>query len=502
MAIKDKPTANQLAALMHIYGVKHVVVSPGSRNAPVILALSRSGKYELHYIVDERTAAFAALGMAVTLDSPVAMVCTSGSAVLNYGPALAEAYYSRVPLIAISADRPYYEIGQNRPQTICQAGVLGHVVRKSVDIRDGEDPVYANRLLNEALSTATRYPNGPVHINMQFEMPLTESIATTKPYVKMLRHGECIGKTPEIKYDPAKKYLLIIGGLHPDKDIETCRRLIDELPSNVAVIAEAQSNLSDKSIIPSAAFADNIDRLTTPDCVYVAGSPLVSAKIGKWLDTCGLPCVRLSCDDTVYDCDSMCCSLTGLLSSFKSHASNIDYQEKFRQYGNVVPTEVSRLLSLLSRCDIMLHLGNGMTVRDAQRIAIKAPTRIWANRGVSGIDGSTSTAVGASLVSDKPVVLVTGDMSAAYDIGALAVKGVGANFTMIVVNNGGGDIFRHVATTRDLPERDKYFTAMPKFPLRQLAEAYGFEYQAVTNPDDCELTRKNKPKIIELKISR
>ena len=106
MAIKDKPTANQLAALMHIYGVKHVVVSPGSRNAPVILALSRSGKYELHYIVDERTAAFAALGMAVTLDSPVAMVCTSGSAVLNYGPALAEAYYSRVPLIAISADWP------------------------------------------------------------------------------------------------------------------------------------------------------------------------------------------------------------------------------------------------------------------------------------------------------------------------------------------------------------------------------------------------------------
>ena len=168
----------------------------------------------------------------------------------------------------------------------------------------------------------------------------------------------------------------------------------------------------------------------------------------------------------------------------------------------MVPTEVSRLLSLLSGCDIMLHLGNGMTVRDAQRIAIKAPTRIWANRGVSGIDGSTSTAVGASLVSDKPVVLVTGDMSAAYDIGALAVKGVGANFTMIVVNNGGGDIFRHVATTRDLPERDKYFTAMPKFPLRQLAEAYGFEYQAVTNPDDCELTRKNKPKIIELKISR
>ena len=102
MAIKDKPTANQLAALMHIYGVKHVVVSPGSRNAPVILALSRSGKYELHYIVDERTAAFAALGMAVTLDSPVAMVCTSGSAVLNYGPALAEAYHSHIPLIALS----------------------------------------------------------------------------------------------------------------------------------------------------------------------------------------------------------------------------------------------------------------------------------------------------------------------------------------------------------------------------------------------------------------
>lgn len=502
MAIKDKPTANQLAALMHIYGVRHVVVSPGSRNAPVILALSRSGKYELHYIVDERTAAFAALGMAVALDSPVAMVCTSGSAVLNYGPALAEAYYSRVPLIAISADRPYYEIGQNRPQTICQAGVLSHVVRKCVDIRDGEDPVYANRLLNEALSTATRYPCGPVHINMQFEMPLTESVGSTVPYVKMLCTGECIALTPGISYDPDKKYLLIIGGLHPDSDIETCRRLIDELPLNVAIIAEAQSNLSDKSIIPSAAFADNIDRITHPDCIYVAGSPLVSAKIGKWLDTCGLPCVRLSCDDTVYDCDSICCTLAALLSSFESRVSSVDYQGEFKQYADIEPTEVSRLLSLLSGCDIMLHLGNGMTVRDAQRIAIKAPTTIWANRGVSGIDGSTSTAVGASLVSDNPVVLVTGDMSAAYDIGALAVAGVGPNFTMIVVNNGGGDIFRHVATTRDLPERDKYFTAMPKFPLRQLADAYGFEYQSVTNPDDCELTRKNKPKIIELKISR
>ena len=212
MSIKAKPTATQLSVLLYEYGVRHVVLSPGSRNAPIIIALAASDRYILHYVVDERVAAFVALGIAVSAGQAVAMVCTSGSAILDYAPAIAEAYYSSIPLIAISADRPYYDIDQNKPQTLRQHGILDNIVRKSVDIRDEEKPDYSNRLLNEALQAAVGLMPGPVHINMQFEMPLTP-IGETDPVVAYKSQVVRARELPVFKLEPALKYLIYIGGL-------------------------------------------------------------------------------------------------------------------------------------------------------------------------------------------------------------------------------------------------------------------------------------------------
>jgi len=499
----DKTTAWQLASLLHQHGIRHVVVSPGSRNTPIILALARLGYFSLHYIVDERIAAFAALGMSVALDQATAIVCTSGSAVLNYAPAIAEAYYSRIPVIAISADRPYYEIDQNRPQTIRQAGVLDNIVRKSVDIRDGENELYANRLINEALTAAKSGIQGPVHINMQFAMPLKLEGNIDVVYSKVIQEIE--PQTTET-FDPSisnGNSILFIGGIKPGKELNAIRECIGGLPENIAVVAEAQSNLSDLSTLTSAEFEANITQIPEPDKIFITGTALVSAKISKWIDLANCTKIRIGADDMVlnYDCVKVQLStfLKGIIET--SCSSNSKYRESFRKYRNTIaPSEVSRLVARLSGKDIMLHISNGMSIREAQKTAISEPTTVWANRGVSGIDGCTSTAIGSSMVVGRPVVLISGDMCAAYDIAALATEGISGDFTMIVVNNKGGDIFRKVATTRDLPERDTYFTAMPKFPLRQLAEAYGFDYISTDDPDSIEISRGKKPTIVELNI--
>ena len=184
-------SCNILVDLLLSYGVEHTIISPGSRNAPIIIALNRCDKIQKHVIIDERSAAFAALGMAQVSNKPVAIVCTSGSAVLNYAPAVAEAFYQHIPLIVISADRPYEWIDQNDSQTIIQAGILNNIVKHSYDIpancNDKTKLWYINRSINEALQKATSLQEGPVHLNMQFNEPLYDRKPLTDSLAKQIK---------------------------------------------------------------------------------------------------------------------------------------------------------------------------------------------------------------------------------------------------------------------------------------------------------------------------
>lgn len=499
----DKPTAYLLCQLLHEYGVERIVVSPGSRCAPLVVVLERSGLFDMKVVIDERSAAFVALGMSLATRKPVALVCTSGSAMLNYGPALAEAYYRQVPLIAITADRPARWIDQHDSQTIRQAHALDAVTRGCTDIEDTSLPEalsFANRRLNEILSAAIALPKGPVHINMQFDAPLTPTCAEApQSYAKKIniRHSGYSSFEEIIESIPSdSKVLVVAGDMAPDE------RVVRALAKPCLMLyAEAQSNLSHLcGVVP-----DRFEPAAVPDIAVSIGGPLVSASVKNYLR--GLSGLRHISVGT-YDCahDTFGC-LTDSVS-----ADVADFLEALTQR---LVTSVDRQLpatgdltqkSFFDRlaaafCGADFHFSNGMAIRYAQSMRLTG--RVFCNRGVSGIEGATSTAIGSAVASGIPTVLISGDMSAAYDIAALAIRDIPASFRMMVLDNGGGDIFRMVSTTRKLPECETYFSAAPRLPLKELAHAYGFNYFEACLDDEVPLefvTDNTAPAILRLAI--
>lgn len=515
----DKPTAYLLSDLLRAYGVRDIVVSPGSRCAPLTVALSRSGSFRMRSVIDERTAAFVGLGIGVASRRPVALVCTSGTAMLNYAPALAEAFYRRIPLIAVTADRPARLIDQRDSQTIRQAHALDAVVRKSVDIPDDHGRMalqFANRLMNDALAAATGPLPGPVHINMQFEVPLTPVTEAMPPIGRKIDVVRPAGK-PDFKalmasVAPESRVLVIIGGMPRSQALDAVASRLSRL-SDVAVYSEPQSNVPDAGCCFGIS---DFSGIASPDVLVTVGGPVVSAALKTWLrgsmivrhinigyEDCGVDTYG-ALSDTV-ECrpedflDALFKSGIGN-AGFKSDWKAAVYRASMRPAGDVVC-----VLGSLAEAfpEAVFHISNGSAIRYAMRVPFTARHRVESNRGTSGIEGATSTAIGDTFANDSPyTVLVTGDMSFAYDIGALAVHGIPDSFRIVVLDNRGGDIFRAVATTRNLPERETFFSLPPVLPLKSLAKAYGFEYFATMadNPDISSFVACPRKAILHLYI--
>ena len=513
----DKPTVQILGSLLHAYGVRHVVVSSGSRCAPLTVCFNRLGFFRLHTVIDERTAGFVGLGMAVALNEPVALVCTSGSAPLNYGPALAEAYYRRVPLIAISADRPANWIDQREGQTIHQAHCLDSVVRCSIDLQPCSASVLqwneANLKINRALAEATGLIKGPVHINVQLEAPLTPMTEADYSYMaKKITVRERISASVhdilDLHSEPASRPMLIIGGIAlSDKD----RRRIEEFnrSSNVVVVAEAQSNI--RGALRPAYFDKGLDlpQDMTPDLVMLIGGDMVSNRFKAWLRSLERTTfISTTLEDTLTDTyghlkANVPCRVKVLIEYLEQVAkeASVMFKANWLRMHRKENTEnglVQMLQKLVSQFRFGdLHVSNGSAIRLVQYLDIPKGVRVECNRGVSGIEGSTSTAIGSAMVSERPTLLITGDMSAAYDIGALAINGIPANFKMVVLDNDGGDIFRNISTTSALPELEEYFAMPPRFPIKELAMAYGFDYCTEISA----FMAAAKPAILHIKIN-
>ncbi len=495
------PVCRLLAQLSADYGVKHVVVSPGTRSAPLVLAFHREECFTLHTIIDERSAAFAALGMALESDSPVVLVCTSGSAMLNYASALSEAYYRRLPLIVISADRPARWIDQNDGQTIRQAGALSAVVRYSVDIpvaaaTDSQLFDLANLQINDAFTTALDERTcGPVHINVQCDVPLT---ATSADEPRFTGRKICTIAGAHANTIPdallhrlvGRRVLLVCGGLTRRQQAVVARYNFGNIP----VLAEAQANVHGPNCIP----AGQIDRFLAsegstliPDVVLTLGGSLVSARLKAWLRRIpALEHISLGYDDNATDTFGRLTmrvpmaleALEKIGTAQVSKSYFDDWQEFYKTHSPltaeyVASNPVLTMIREIARKALggVVHISNGSAIRYAQLVDWTAD-EVQCNRGVCGIDGSTSTALGASAVTDRPVLLITGDMSAAYDVGAFGAIAPRPNFKMIVLDNCGGDIFRNIRATGHLPELEQFFVVAPRFPLKNLAEAYGYDY--------------------------
>ena len=522
MNTTDKETCRQLIELLVAHGVCDVVLSPGSRNTPLIIAANRHEKLRTHVVIDERSAAFFGLGIALQTDKPVALICTSGSAILNYGPAIAEAYYRRVPLIAISADRPEEWIDQDDSQTIRQYGVLENIVKGSFDIYgDNSDKVqrsFANRAINDALILAKKGPQGPVHINVRLDEPLAGLAApksTAIPKIELIGCEE-MGLSAAM-YDTlakrvAGKKIMVIAGF--GKGSARLDKALDDFvkKTGAVVLHEAQSNIH-----PVLSIAHIDATLTTfndeeiielkPDIVISFGGAILSRIIKKYLRNStkkiehwhiaespnAIDCFlalskRIECEPTSFfeglskACPPPLTTSGSYLKLWREKAAQA--KSKLLTFFQSCPWSnfyaMGQLMKLAPR-KWNLHFSNGTAVRYAQLFDYSAFVRIECNRGVSGIDGATSTAIGSQLYYDDVTLLVSGDMSAQYDMGALAMTEITPRFKMAVLNNNGGGIFRYIKTTSSLEECEECFAADVRLPLKELAEAYGFAYFEASN---------------------
>lgn len=508
-------SCNILADLLIAHGVRHAVLSPGSRNTPLILALSRRCDMECHVVVDERSAAFIALGMSIQSGAPVALVCTSGTALLNYAPAVAEAFYRHIPLVVISADRPEEWIDQDDSQTIWQQDALAPYVKRSCDISARIDfpngSWWTDRMINDVLLECRCGRPGPVHINIRLDAPLNiqaEYATGTARVVTMVSPAAQlpVNEARAIAMTLASPHkVLVIAGFHePDDKLNRALIRLASLP-NVAVMTESISNMH------SPKFIDRIDstlcRLTDaereqlrPDTVITLGGAIVSRHIKDWLRNIdNLDHWHIGISHTTIDCfkhlsrrvDMDATIFMGqMAAALHPHRSASHYAEMWHKvserarkihdaYVAAAPWSDLKALAhiftrLPHRCN--LHLSNGTPVRYAQLLNHRHIHRSECNRGVSGIDGCTSTALGASVLYEGMTVLISGDMSFQYDIAALSSTLLGPNMKMIVICNGGGGIFRFISATSSLPETEQYFAVGTNLPLSDLCRGYGIEY--------------------------
>lgn len=512
----------QIIGIIAAHGVKTAYCCPGSRNAPLLIAINAEDDFDARVVVDERSAAFQALGCSMIEKKPVLIVCTSGSALLNFAPAVAEAYYAGIPLVVVSADRPREWIDQDDSQTIRQYNILSHIVKGSYDIRaipEGREREFSpdvqwtiNRTVNEAMVKAAEGKPGPVHINVQLSDPLgqlSDCHDLPQRIVSQIKAKDIIGqhviKQMADKASDAR-ILLVAGFGAPDHNLDKAVKKFASLP-NVAVMAETISNLHDPQ--PLASMIDSVlcemsreerDKLR-PDIVISFGGSLISRMLKQYLRS--FPTIQhWSLGHSNYFCDCFQ-SLTQILDvspemflrqlygAMKKVATirHPDYSTRWKELRERALRISEKFIASSSWSDLTaldyilrnmpldnLFLSNGTSVRYSQLIPHRCHAE-YCNRGVSGIDGSTATAVGAANSYTGQTTLITGDMSFIYDSGASTLGNIPDTMRIIVMDNSGGGIFRFIKSTSGLPQDilDKYFCLSGLPEAAAIAGAYGIE---------------------------
>ncbi|WP_435579835.1 2-succinyl-5-enolpyruvyl-6-hydroxy-3-cyclohexene-1-carboxylic-acid synthase [Gilvibacter sp.] len=502
------PLAQLAVAACKVHGISRVVISPGSRNAPLTLGFTNDPYFECFSIVDERVAAFFGLGMSQFDGVPTVLICTSGSAVLNYFPAVAEAYYSRIPLVVLSADRPSYKIDIADGQTIKQVGVFGdHVSFSAQCIEDCGPNSVNHQYFQEALSTAISAKR-PVHLNLPFEEPLYQLVAAPSVNYSLANTpNEVAALQLPVDFledfDRAER-IMIIAGVMPPESIpsEVLEKLLND--PRVLMLTETTSNLHHPKIVSgidqliAALDSEELEQLR-PDLLISFGGMVVSKKIKallrghapKWhwhVDP-------LEAYDTYF-------ALKGHIQSRATHfinalpenqgSQNASYQKDWLAKRDSFRENHHRYLAAIPFSDlkaygavfdalpegIIMQVANSAAIRYAQLFELLESVAVYCNRGTSGIDGSTSTAIGHAVSCEKPVLFVTGDLSFFYDSNALWNNYTPANFRIILINNSGGGIFRILPGDKSKDNFITYFETVHGLRAESLAQMYGWDYSS------------------------
>ena len=514
------------------YDIQHVVISPGSRNAPLTIGFTNHPKIKTYSIVDERSAAFFALGIAQQTRKPAALVCTSGSALLNYYPAVAEAFYSNIPLVILSADRPKHLVDIGDGQTIRQENVFKNHSEYNANLDESLSLAENAVFLNEALQVCSTQ-KGPVHINIPFDEPLYEIIDECTIEDVKITNSAKVNQNEDLTsfakiWNRATKKMILVGECFPSEKLQ--RQIIELVQDeSVLVLTETTSNLHHTK------FVNSIDNLIfpiseidlqelQPDILLTFGGMVISKRIKKiirnhqpkhhWhIDSKKAP--------NTYHCLSHHFKMEAqeFFDEFSSLANKIDsdYQKKWLAVKSQREKEHSNYISKIDFSDLkafdvllkslpqncMLQSGNSSVIRYLQLFKMNRNVKTFCNRGTSGIDGSTSTAIGASLINKRQTVFITGDISFFYDSNALWNNYIRNDFRIILINNAGGGIFRIIPG----PSQSKaanYFETTHNLDASNLCKMFGFEY--VSTKTEIQLKEclnsfygeSVKPKLLEI----
>lgn len=537
----DKTLVKHLVDLCALKGIRDVVLSPGSRNAPLTISFDQHEDINCSIVPDERCAGFFALGIAQQSNKPVAICCTSGTASLNYAPAIAEAFYQRIPLLVLTADRPVEWINQGEGQSIVQRDVYNNYILGSFELP--QDPIHKDevwsggRIINEAIDLCTR-KKGPVHINLPLRENLysTTKTSTTPKLISAVK-GDARLSSEQLDtladlWNSHEKILIVCGQSAPNLSLQKALQIISDDPS-VVVLTETTANLS------APAFNGSIDRVVNalsgseelsfaPTLLITCGGAIISKKIKSYLRDSNVQSHwNISEFEGHFDTfqsltKSIYCKAEYLFHGMKERikptpsgyrtlwkGKDLLSEEKHKAF--LSTAEFSDLKAYDSIVEYLpsnsvVHMANSTAVRYIQLFNQIKNIHYFSNRGTSGIDGSTSTAAGMAFKSDKINTLITGDMSFFYDSNAFWNNQLKGNLKVIILNNGGGGIFRIIEGPNTTNQLERFFETEQNMTAANLSAQFNLNYQSASNTLELEsllenffeLPDNNRPTILEI----
>ncbi len=554
LMISSQPQAQQVVSLLLAHDIYDVIISPGSRSGALVHTFNGCKKFNCRTVVDERSAAYFAMGLAQAISRPVVLLCSSGTATLNYAPAIAEFYQQGIPIIVLTADRPAYWIAQLENQCINQNDIYRNFIKYSatLPLETTEKSLwFARRQINEAIHSATTGKLGPVHLNIPFEEPLHKTVDTPLPNLAKIallstQIALCESEKQIFLETLANslRILIIVGQLQPDKPF--CQSLVDFAKCTGAVIlaeplANIHSTIDNSDVIIWQ--VDNVcrklvesgdDASLRPDMLITCGNQVVSKAIKQFLRTYP-PSIHyhIGADNSVIDTYQ---SLTHIVAmsptdffvqvlptlepvSEQVRHQREDYLEHWQSKQHAVNKQcdavaensdfsdwwVYQQLFANIPSDSVIHLGNSSPVRYALMNKPVQGAIYLGNRGTSGIDGSLSTAVGYASASEKINTVILGDLSFLYDSNALWNHYLSNNLRIVVVNNGGGNIFGQLETLSQSPDFKQYFLAEHHVSAQPFAKAFGLDYISASDAETFKqelttlyATNHNKPILLEV----
>lgn len=526
-----------ISAICSKAGISFAIICPGSRSAPLLYAFLSEKGITCLSITDERSAAFVALGIARSCKKPVVLICTSGTAALNFFPAIAEAFYQKIPLLVLTADRPPELLNQQDGQMIMQKNVYGKHVLASHELPCIDDEKISAKLTKqimwEAINTCESYTGmGPVHINVPLNEPLYPSainsvydinnnIVSAKKTNPII-HAALLTEITEL-FNKSAKRLIVVGLANKDNNLSQQLKQLALLPNTIILADVASNQQKDNTIcnfdaVLQYANADMLNYLK-PDLIISFGGPLVSKSLKNWLKTIQATThIRIQPNEQPVNTygnlthsvqanvvefltklflktDKGCAEVNNYTQTWLSLSQKVkNMQQQFiAKYNWFEIAAVNYILQHLPK-NTVLHLASSSVIRFASWLGLpNNVSAVYANRGTSGIDGTVSTAIGAAIAEpNRQHILLTGDLSFWYDSNAFWLNfNLPQNLLVIVFNNAGGGIFKWIDGPSEKLEHLHYFTTPHNRSIINLAADFGINYALVKSIDALKKQFKN-----------